>query len=443
MATFKIAVFKHQVRRDGKYPVSIRVYWKRQYSYVGTEYYVTIHQISQNRKKGTFELKDTFVTSELLKRINLLEEAKTKRLGLDIHRYTAKELARYFEKYLEEKSGGEDKEIDFIAFAREYIKKKKEKRLNVSRIYTSVNCLEDYTAECKLNTLYISSLTSRFLSGFEEFLKEPRTITRINQLGKPVTGKQKPVSDSTVAGYMTDIRTLFNEALRMYNDEENETVRIHHYPFRKYRLPKLTATKKRNLPAEKILKIIKAGDKLFTSPRDVLARDVFILSFCLAGMNCIDLYSLEPHEYANGRFSYNRTKTENRRADSALMSIRVEPEIVPYIQKYKDPTGKRVFDFHTRYANSQTFVSSMDKSLKKVAAALNMDEPLSSYYARHSWATIARNKCRISKSDVDECLNHAVPENRLADVYVEKDWSFLDEANRKVLDYVLSTAKNS
>jgi hypothetical protein len=75
--------------------------------------------------------------------------------------------------------------------------------------------------------------------------------------------------------------------------------------------------------------------------------------------------------------------------------------------------------------------------LKNVAEALEIDVPLSIYYARHSWATIARNKCRISKSDVDECLNHVIPENRIADTYIEKDWSFIDDANRKVLDYVL------
>jgi hypothetical protein len=61
MATFKITVFQHQVRADGKYPVSIRVYWKRQYGYIGTEYYVTIYQINQNKKKGLFKLKDSLI----------------------------------------------------------------------------------------------------------------------------------------------------------------------------------------------------------------------------------------------------------------------------------------------------------------------------------------------------------------------------------------------
>lgn len=437
MATFKITVFEHQIRRDGKYPVSIRVYWKRKYGYIETEYYVTIHQINQNKKKGTFELKDNLIINELSNRIKMLEDVKIKRLGLKIHNYTAKELARYFEKYLGE-TGGDENRIDFIAFARDYIKAKKENKKNVARIYTSVNCLEDYAKERKLSVLYIDELTSNFLSGFEKFLRKERIITRKNQLGKLVTTKNKPISDGSIAGYMTDIRTLFNEALGVYNDEENGIVKIHHYPFKKYHLPKLLPTKKRNLQGSEILKIIESKDEKFLSSRDILAKDVFIISFCLAGMNCIDLFNLESQEYNNGRFTYNRAKTENRRADSALISIKIEPELMPYIQKYKDTTGKKVFDFHARYVNSRGFVSMIDKSLKNVANVLEIDVPLTTYYARHSWATIARNKCHISKSDVDECLNHVVPENKMADVYIEKDWSFIDNANRTVLDYVFS-----
>ena len=51
MATFNICVFPHLRRADGKYPVSIRICWQRKSAYAGTEYYLTIHQISQNRKR--------------------------------------------------------------------------------------------------------------------------------------------------------------------------------------------------------------------------------------------------------------------------------------------------------------------------------------------------------------------------------------------------------
>jgi integrase len=68
------------------------------------------------------------------------------------------------------------------------------------------------------------------------------------------------------------------------------------------------------------------------------------------------------------------------------------------------------------YSDSLGFVSSVDKGLKIVASACGTNEKLSSYYARHSWATIVHNKCKISKSDVDECLNHVDKNSRMADI---------------------------
>jgi hypothetical protein len=59
------------------------------------------------------------------------------------------------------------------------------------------------------------------------------------------------------------------------------------------------------------------------------------------------------------------------------------------------------------------------------------------YAARHSWATIARNKCGVSKDDVALALNHVDSRLAITDTYLEKDWSLIDVANRKVIDYVL------
>ncbi|MDD2286425.1 MAG: IS4 family transposase [Paludibacter sp.] len=107
------------------------------------------------------------------------------------------------------------------------------------------------------------------------------------------------------------------------------------------------------------------------------------------------------------------------------------------IEKYRDRTnGRYFFDFHKRYTTSEIFVSNMAIGLKRVGEVAKIDAPISTYYARHSWATIARNKCKISKSDIDECLNHVNKGDEMVDVYVEKDWSMIDESNRKVLDHV-------
>ena len=64
-----------------------------------------------------------------------------------------------------------------------------------------------------------------------------------------------------------------------------------------------------------------------------IARDAFIISFLLCGINSADLYYIVEN---NGRVDYERRKTKDRRADNAFISIKIEPELLPYIDKYKD-----------------------------------------------------------------------------------------------------------
>lgn len=431
MATFKICVFKHQRRDiDGKYRVSIRVTWKRKSAYIKTEYYVEGEQITQNKKKGIFELRDTAIIAELTSRIKSYEKTKTDRLGMKIYSYTASELARYFEDLTQNK--GKDQEIDFIEFAREYERKEKESGRNTGRINTAINALVDFHGE----SISIHDLTSKFLKKFEAYLKTEREITRINQLGKTVTIISKPVTDSTIADYMKEIRAIFNAAVDEYNDEESGIIKIQHYPFKYYKAPEPAIARKRNIPGRDIFKISRIPDSLDLGDRAILGRDMFMLSFILVGMNLKDLYELKYSDYKNGRIIYKRSKTKGKRKDEALISIRVESEAMKYIEKYKDESKERLFKFHKMYSTSHGFVSAVSKGLKKIATIIGTDPELSSYYARHSWATIARNKCGISKSDIDECLNHASSETKMADVYIEKDWSMIDKSNRKVLDYV-------
>ncbi len=433
MATFKICVFKHQRRDiDGKYPVSIRVYWRKKSAYIGTEYYVEPEQITQNKKKNIFELRDTAIIGELTSRIKLYEKAKVEKLGLKIYNYTAADLARYFEDLIKDKGV---QEIDFFTFAKEYIKKEKEKGRNVGRINTAINALADFSG----THLPVHELTSKFLKKFEGYLKTERKITRINQLGKEVTTINKPVSDSTIADYMKEIRAIFNAAIDEYNDEEAGIIKIQHYPFKIYKAPEAGVTKKRNISGRDIFKISRIPDRWMLGDRIRLGRDMFMLSFILVGMNLKDLYDLKSSAYKNGRITYNRSKTKGKRKDNALISIKVEPEAKKYFELYKDETKERLFRFYRMYSNSHSFVSATSKGLKKVAEIVGTDPELSSYYARHSWATIARNKCKISKSDIDECLNHVNEETKMADIYIEKDWSLIDESNRKVLNYVFQS----
>ena len=427
MATFKICVFEHQKRVDGKFPVSIRVGWKRGYSYIKTEYYVTEKQIN----KKTFALKDIYIINELNKRITKFEDLKSQKLGHRIQMYSVKELAEYFDS---ETKPGTDSTINFIEFSRKHIEKLKlqGKGTTAMGLRTVVNSIVDFRNGSE--KISITEITAKFLKEYEDFLRTERTIKRKNQFGKFVTIKRKGISDITLFDYMTSIRLLFNAAMDEFNDEDKEEMRIIHYPFRKYKLKRRQENEKRNISKEQILAIRDADVKKLLLERAIFARDIFMLSFYMVGANLADLYEMD--KFKEGRISYERKKTRGRRMDKAFISIKVEPEAMPILEMYKDKTGQRVFDFHNRYTNSLIFSSNVNKGLKKVAKACKIDEPLSTYYARHSWATIARNKCEVSKDDVDLALNHIDQGLKMADAYIEKDWSRVDNSNRAVLDFL-------
>ena len=427
MATFKICIFKHQKRVDDKYPVSIRVYWQNKYAYIKTDYYVSEKQID----KKTFKVKDVFLLNDLNSRILQYEDIKVRKLNSRINLYSAKELADYLQQ---ESRPGTDPGIDFLQFAQAHINRlvSRGKCSTAQPMISTIRALQDY---CNgRNKIPISEITVKFLHGFETYLRGERILKRKNQHGTIVTTKSKGLSDISLADYMACLRTIFNSAIDEFNDPDKDEVRILHYPFRKYKIDKSMPSRKRNLSVAQVTEI---RDSILTTVRGSLARDVFMLSFYLVGSNLVDLYQALPVQYARGRFSYHRQKTSGRRSDRAFISIKVEPEAKILFEKYRDPSGQRLFNFHRLYTTPHIFSSNINLGLKQIAKSLKSTVPVSTYYARHSWATIARNDCGVSKDDVHQALNHADDGMKVTDIYIAKDWSRIDKANRLVLDLLL------
>ncbi len=249
--------------------------------------------------------------------------------------------------------------------------------------------------------------------------------------------------------YPSILRAIHNRAKKEFNDEEAGIIKIPLSPFSKIDLPKVSMSRKRALDAEQIkaiaalpyTTILQPGNNKFN-----LAKDIYLLSFALIGMNAVDLYYCT--DYKNGRITYNRTKTKNRRADNATISLKIQPEIKKIFEKYRDPSGKRVFNFYLHYSSVDAFTAAINGfdridekgrrrivGLKKIGYLLGVDD-LEFYSARHSWATIATNKAGVDKYTVHTALNHVDEKMRVTDIYIEKNWDIIDEANRRVLDFV-------
>lgn len=166
--------------------------------------------------------------------------------------------------------------------------------------------------------------------------------------------------------------------------------------------------------------------------RGKLARDVFVLSFCLCGMNTADIYRIKKGDISGGVLTYRRAKTDSRRADKAEMRVRLEPEAKEVFARYSGTRSPLGFD--ERYYDFKEFNRSVNRGLKEVGRLTGIDK-LTTYYARHSWATIARNECGVDRDTVNEALNHA-SRDKVTDIYIARDWRRVWDANRKVLDLV-------
>lgn len=224
-------------------------------------------------------------------------------------------------------------------------------------------------------------------------------------------------SPNARAIHLRNIRTVFNYAI----DNEITTA----YPFRRFKI-KGEATKKRNLDVDTLRAIFTAEN---LEPWMVRYRDLFKLTFMLIGINFVDLCNLQ--EVRNGRVEYVRAKTHK------LYSIKVEPETAKLIAQYRG--DKNLLSYLDSYKDYRSFYMNTCKGLRAVKEAVNkrLDEPiktLTTYYARHSWATIAAS-LDIPKDTIAAALGHGG--NTVTDIYIEFDRRKVDEANRRVLNYVL------
>jgi len=225
--------------------------------------------------------------------------------------------------------------------------------------------------------------------------------------------------------YKSQLQAVYNQAMREFNDKDAGVVRLPFNPFSEIALPRQSPPQKRALTAEQVRAIALLPDK---GGRYTLARDMFILSFCLIGMNAVDLLTCP--SINNGRVEYERCKTRSRRSDKAFISVLVQPWAQPLVDKYSDT--QRAFNLWRRYSSGGVLNRALNKGLKLVGEDIGVSG-LTFYAARHSWATIAVNDVVIDKWTVHLALNHVDPATAITDVYIRKDWRVIDDANEKVL----------
>lgn len=256
----------------------------------------------------------------------------------------------------------------------------------------------------ELESLTFEDITKEWLTGFDTFLQRTSPSKNARNI------------------HLRNIRAVFNEAI----DDGVTTA----YPFRRFKI-RPVATPKRALSIEQLR-------QLFDYPVEghtVKYLDMFKLIFFLIGINIIDLCKLR--EIRNGRIEYYRSKT-NR-----LYSIKVEPEAMEIIDKYRG--NGYLLDIMDRYRNHKDYAKRLNENLQRIGEVRRIGRGgkkvffpafpnITTYWARHSWATIAAS-LEIPKETIAAALGHGG--NTVTDIYIDFDRKKVDEANRRVIDWVL------
>ena len=419
MLTIKSEIKRQEQKLDGTYNVKLRFTLDRKVKRLSTSLFVYSKDLTKE-----FKIKPSSPIKQDVEALIRSYYEKCAKLQIELNHYTLDDIIDYL-------NGEQEKNqvIDFIKFSREWIAST---TIKGAPNYTSaINALVRFIGKEELD---VNLITKDFLDSFKTFLNkehETRTKKLIQQ------GKRVP-SNRSLSLYLISIKKLFNEAKKKYNKKDKNLILIPHSPFDDFVMPKQEATRKRAIPADIIKKVwklpykdMKKGYK--ATCRYNLAKDCFILSFCLMGINSADLYNATKMD--GNTITYYRTKTKDRRLDNAKMMVEIPHIIQPIINKYRDKTGKRLFNFYQYYCDEKGFNKAINYGLKEIGSILGIDD-LEYYAARHSWATIALNKVGIDKYIVHAALNHIDDSMKVTDIYIERDFVNENKANAKVVRYV-------
>lgn len=397
MASAKLYLDTRLQRKDGTFPLKISIVHKSPFQ-IHLKIYLTEEQFGHD-KVINHPLKDVFndIIQQRMLNVNLLL-LKLKSNG-ELRHLSAKDLKKKIEEYQSPKEECVNSQYKFKDHIEKYISEKT--NIRTKELYQcTLNKVSEFA---DINTLTFEGINYSWLKSFDNFL-----FNSCNTNSRAI--------------HLRNIRSVFNNAI----DEEKISLNI--YPFRRFKI-KTEATIKRSLTIDELVLLRDYDCEEYL----IKYRDLFMLIFYLIGINIIDLLHLT--EIRNNKIEYKRAKT------GRLYTIEVFPEAKAIFDRYK---GKNyLLDVLDTYSNYKDFSHRLNFNLKRIGPVeigkqnkkdiKPLFPTISTYYARHSWATIAAS-LDIPKETIAAALGHGG--NSVTDIYINFDQKKIDEANRKVIDYL-------
>ena len=255
--------------------------------------------------------------------------------------------------------------------------------------------------------IYFSEIDVTWLKRYEAFMKS------------------QSLAMNTLELRFVRLRTVFNFAI------EEKIVKPEYYPFGKYKVSRLKQkTAKRSILKSEILSVLSYKGK---TSYECLSIDLFTFSYLTAGINFVDMSNLTHANVIDNRLSYIRKKT------SKVITVSLQPRALELINKYADKNSPYLFPILSPIHKTEQqkadrrhkVISKVNKCLKAIGKELNLPIDLTTYVARHSYATVLK-RSGVNVALISETLGHS--DLKTTQIYLDSfENSQIDEALEHLL----------
>ena len=385
MTTVDVICYKYKPLKNGELPLKIKVCKDRKTRYInlGVSTKAEYWDFEKNQPKSTCpdrELIEKLISSKI-------SEVKSKIVELK----------------------SEDKEFSATTLV--------DKVSNPVRLITvgelfkqHIHCLEE-----EKRTGYKLSIQQTYnsLIKFNRHLDIPFSEMDYNWLkGYEVWLRKQGKSENTIGIRFRNIRMVFNLAVNM------KLVKQEDYPFRKFNVSKLhEETAKRALTKEEVKAVINypvAGKDYYTR----LAVSLFTFSYFMGGINFVDMAYLTEKNIIENRLIYHRRKT------GKLINLSMQEKALLVLKEYKRSYEPYLFPIlsskhkteQQRLNRLHKVITKVNKALKSIGEELKIPIKLTTYVARHSYATVLK-RAGVATSIICESLGHS--SEKVTQIYLD------------------------
>ena len=361
ITSVKLMLNKSRILNNGSYPLVFQVIHNRRKKLLYTGYRVKEEVFDELEGKIMNGVSSTFTATEVVK---MNRELRKMRNQIDIR---IRQLERTREEFtvediLTQNAFGTGKsQFYLLRYINAQIERKQElKKVGMAAAYKSTRSSLAKFIGCP--DVRMSEVDLAFVRRYEDFLYS------------------NGASGNTVSYYLRNLRSLYNQAVTDGYHPRGE------YPFAKAQT-RPAKTVKRALSRTDMQNL--ADLNLENEPELEFTRDLYLFSFYAQGMAFVDIVLLKKTDICNGVLTYSRHKSKQ------LIRIVVTPQMQGVIDKY-NTENEYLFpiisgEYASGYQKYRLALGRINRHLKKIAVVADIKVPLTTYTARHTWATLARD----------------------------------------------------